>query len=246
MNTFLKIVIPLCFAHALTKDIPSFLRPCKRDDVTLGECMTRTAYEIVPKLKNGISELALDPLDPLLVSNVSFSTGGESMRLDVKLKNLKVMGLELFVVKNLTTKINEGIFNFAFYVPQLRIVADYEIEGKLLAFAVAGIGRCELNGSDVSATTLWWGKLYEKGGEKYIRFDKLDIEFDIKNVTVHFENLFGGNEELTLVANKMFNENINILKEELQPVIKNIINDVLTDYVNKLHSEYTMDQLFPL
>lgn len=246
MKTFLKIVMPLCFVYALTKDISSFFNPCKRDDATLADCMIRTAYEILPNLKKGIPELALAPLDPLLISNVSFSIGSESMTLDVKLRNLKVMDLGFFEVKNLTTKINEGIINFEFYLPQLRIVADYEIKGKLLVFAVAGIGPCALNGSGVSVTTVWRGKLYEKDGVKHTRYDKLDVEFHIKNVTINFENLFDDNEELTQAANKIFNENINILREELDSVIKTIIGDVLTDYVNKLYSQYSNDELFPL
>lgn len=95
------------------------------------------------------------------------------------------------------------------------------------------------------SATEWYGTMKNKEGKDYIVFDKMEMNTTIKSGNVHFGNLFDGNPALTESANQAFNDNMDILKEELYPIMNEIVGTIVKSTFNRVFELFPVDELFP-
>lgn len=90
------------------------------------------------------------------------------------------------------------------------------------------------------------GKRETIKGKEYVIFDKIDIELDVLNgADMYFDNLFENNAELTRATNQAIHDNIKEIINELKPVVKKTVGDIVLSLVGTLFRRYSVDELFP-
>lgn len=97
----------------------------------------------------------------------------------------------------------------------------------------------------VNTIAEWYGSLKQRKGKDYIVFDKIDINATVKTGHINLENLFENNAALTEAANQAFNDNMDLLKEELYPMFNEVISTILKAFYNRVHDLFPVDDLFP-
>lgn len=91
----------------------------------------------------------------------------------------------------------------------------------------------------------WYGTPTIKEGKDHVVYEKMGVNTTIESGNVHFENLFDGNPALTESANQAFNDNMDILKEELYPIMNDIIGTIVKGSFNRIFDLFPVDELFP-
>ncbi|KAF2886483.1 hypothetical protein ILUMI_19690 [Ignelater luminosus] len=204
----------------------------------------------MPYLVKGIPDMDVPAIDPLHFSSIKVETGNTgSANLNIDLLNGTVTGLRNLKIENLKTNFGDDIrFTTNLIVPEANIEGTYKMKGNLLLFELNGEGHMSLNATDIRTDSVWIGTNYLKKDKKHIKLDKIHFnEVQIKTIRVKFENLFGPNTEpLTNTANNAINENIDNLRAELEPIIKETLVHIISEYFNRVYRLFPMDQLYPV
>ncbi|KAF2886123.1 hypothetical protein ILUMI_20050 [Ignelater luminosus] len=229
----------------------SYVHLCKRNDPKLGECFTKTVYEIMPNLIKGIPEMDIPPIDPLEFSSIKIDTGNTgSVSLDIELLSGTASGLRNLKIENLKATFGNDGDNITFTgileVPQVNIEGTYKLNGKILLFELNGQGHVSFNATDIRTDSVWRASTYLKKNKRHISLDKIDYnDVKIKNIRVKFDNLFGPNNEvLTDTVNNAINDNVDNLRGELEPIIKETLIQVILQSFNRVYRLFTLDELY--
>lgn len=78
----------------------------------------------------------------------------------------------------------------------------------------------------------------------YIIFDDVDVELHVEDAQMYFENLFENSDELTRTTNKAINDNIREILDEMRPVIKKTVGEIVLSLVGSVFRRYSVDELF--
>ncbi|KAF2890841.1 hypothetical protein ILUMI_15332 [Ignelater luminosus] len=203
----------------------------------------------MPRLIQGIPEMDVPPIDPLEFSSVKIETGNTgSVNLNIELLHGTASGLRNVKIENLKIKLGDhSKFTTVLEVPQTNIEGTYKMKGKILLFELNGEGHVSFNASDIRTDSVWLTSTYTKESKKYLKVEKvLFNNVQIKNIRITFDNLFGPrNEILTDTVNNAINENVDTLKEELEPIIKETLVQMILQYFNRVYRLFPMDELYP-
>jgi len=91
-----------------------------------------------------------------------------------------------------------------------------------------------------------YAQIYKKGNKNYLRFNKVEMDLDIDNFDIALANLFNGDPTLSEVANRVIRENKGEIKNTLKPIVSRTVSKVLLEIANKVTSNHSYDDLFPL
>lgn len=97
------MLISLILINYLKYDFPSasYLKPCKRDDPNMNDCLKRMVENIRPHISKGIPEMHILPLDPMAVPTVTLNQGSRSMNFKAVFTDLKGYGAKNFQLQNI-------------------------------------------------------------------------------------------------------------------------------------------------
>lgn len=233
-------------SYVLSKDIPSYVHLCRSKDPDLGQCFINTLNEMMPNLIKGIPEMDIPSIDPLAVTSVKVNTGNSGpTSFDIELFNVTVYGLKDMEVKSLVVDLDKVLWNAVIHLPRVTFEATYKIKGKILLFELNGEGHFSFNSTDVTTDGVWQGKLYTKKNKEHIVFDHIEFSnVTLNNISVWMTNLFAENEVLTETVNKAMNDNIDTLRGELEPIIRETLAEIIRDFFNRVYRLFPRDQLY--
>lgn len=85
-----------------------------------------------------------------------------------------------------------------------------------------------------------------KKNKKHVNIDEIKFnDVNIQHIRVKLDNLFGpNNQALTDSVNNAINNNIDSLQEDLEPIIKETLVEVIRGYFNRVYRLFPMDQLY--
>ncbi|KAF5296801.1 hypothetical protein FQA39_LY12319 [Lamprigera yunnana] len=246
----LRIVLSIFFspfisAFVSSQQLPSFVHKCKISDPDIANCIMKSTNEVIPRIANGEPELYIEPLDPLHFRNLSIKTGGELVKVQADLTNGIIMGLKEMRMTSFKPNFATAIFNGTFEVPEVKLQADYVINGKVMTFVINSKGRLDLNATDVVVNAEWFGRVYIKENKEYAHMDKIQTDISIGQLEIYLYNLFGKNEKLTESINKLINDNMNDLREDMNELVEHTLGDMALDYVNAVYDNFDLNLLYP-
>lgn len=207
------------------------------------ECILNTVNEIRPKLAKGIPEMAIPPMEPLVVPQASLDTGST---FKAEFKNTQVYHCTEFTFDDFLIDFDKNKIEFPIYFPKLRLISDYQISGRLLILDLNGSGKGDGNLTDIKAIAYLNGKRQTKNGKEHIIFDDNRITIDIGSGFFQFDDLFHNNPELTRTTNNVINQNIKEIINELKPLLEDTIGTIVFSVATRVFKRYPLDTLFPI
>lgn len=83
-----------------------------------------------------------------------------------------------------------------------------------------------------------------KKGREYLQFTDVKLDFTTTRLHMQFTNLFNGDKLLGESTNKFLNENWSDILNELKPVLKKAIGNIINGVVGPFFAKFPYDELF--
>ncbi|KAK5645893.1 hypothetical protein RI129_004357 [Pyrocoelia pectoralis] len=225
-----------------------YIKVCPRDHENLPECIKNSITELMPKLKVGIPELNIPPLEPLDLGRISFISGSSAANLATNLTDVTVWGVSNFHVVYLSVKNTKKgkTFRFKVEIPQIYAEGHYEINTKLLFIDLKGEGKFKTNVSDYHFDcTLKGNVINDDDGLNHLLFDKLGCKLNIGEKKILLEKLFADNPVLEAATKGIIDDNTEALFHEIRPGLQDAVSEKFTSIANQITKAFTYEELFP-
>ncbi|XP_034934987.1 uncharacterized protein [Chelonus insularis] len=245
------IVLPyrVCLLATLVNSalalLPSYIKPCKKSDPNINQCITNTIEGLRHRLSTGIPELEAPAIEPLVLERIRLLRGPEGARLDVNLTDIQVRGPSSFKIRDLKANPDDVVFKFKVYFGQLHFQGKYQMDARLLLLRLSGTGDVSGNLTGYESDVILKAEKIFRGNDIYLNFEKMKLSIKIGKATVHLSNLFGGDPILGPASNQILNANSDLLLDEVRPVLESALADLFTEVANKVTRSFTYKELFP-
>ncbi|KAK4879328.1 hypothetical protein RN001_007474 [Aquatica leii] len=244
--TIKNVVVFLCTLIVITScAIPGYIQVCHRDDPNLASCINNSITVLKPHLKDGISELDVPPLEPLLLDTVDLKTGNEATRIAATLTNLNIYGPTSFIIEELKPNLSKNVFKFKVLLPQLNIIGDYKADAKVLFLNLKGEGPVYVNITNYKFECKLKGNKVITNGNEFLEFEKMKLKIEIGNSSIRLENLFNGDPVLGKATSDVVNQNSDLFINEILPNLQHALSEKFTNIANKITLRFTYKELFP-
>ncbi|KAI8422090.1 hypothetical protein MSG28_009980 [Choristoneura fumiferana] len=215
-----------------------FIKPCKAEDAA---CILASAQAAIPILANGIPELSVPSLDPMVLKLVTTDEAG----LHLALKDNIVTGLKDCTADGVKLDLKKGKL---VVVIRCSVVlrGTYKLSGQLLVFPVQGEGKNTITIRDIiikASTEIT--NVPGADGQTHWHINKWRHTYQVKTSTsFDFDNLFNGNKLLADPVSAFVNSNWREVMEDIaQPIVKSIVERVVMA-VDAFFAAVPADQLF--
>lgn len=226
----------------LLQEAPEWLKPCRRKDPKLNECIRDTLQHMFPWLAKGIPEIGVLPLEPMHIDKVAISKGQGGVVLNGAFNNLTVHGPSNTTAIYTRMDLKKGKLDIGLFIPVIRVEAKYDLKGNILLLPLVGIGDARVYLRNVSTNVQTKIHFPKVNDEEVMVATSMKVDFSLGIMRIHLSNLFNGNQVLGRTVNNFLNENskevVNELKvnigESLSGVFRKIINDAFSHIPTKL------------
>ncbi|KAG7200226.1 hypothetical protein KM043_017703 [Ampulex compressa] len=231
----------------LVPDLPPFLKICHRNDPNLNECVKHSVDTLRPHLKNGIPDLHIPPCEPLLVPQIEISQAAGPVSISSIYRNIQIQGTTSFILKSVRIDTDKDRIRLKLYIPRLEMLANYDMNGKILMLPITGSGTARGNYTDIDVLATIQGERYQdrRTGETHYRVNDFYVDFDVGHVSIHLDNLFNGDDTLSDAMNLFLNDNWKAVTAEIKPALEETVCDLFKKLSNKIYSKYPLDTLLP-
>ncbi|XP_066251415.1 uncharacterized protein [Euwallacea similis] len=227
---------------------PEYFPVCFRNDPQLNQCLLNASNQVRPYLAKGVPELKIPSMEHLMIPQIELQQGTNALNFKATLKNIIIHGLTKYKFDKFDFDVSTHQFFCAAKIANMIIEGDYVVAGKILIAPIEGRGKfsAEIDSCDVI--------VYQKYQMATLADKKVHLEpiitntsIEVKNPKIHLDGLFGSNEELAAATNTAINNNVDVLFEELKPVIETAISEIMENLlINTITSNIPYDDLYPV
>ncbi|KAH8255496.1 hypothetical protein KR038_004736 [Drosophila bunnanda] len=166
----------------LSNDIPT----CREGDLNINECIKQGLQQITPRMKYGISELNIPPLDPFEMGKSSYNYNAGVLQGRISMKKVVVRGLSDGIVDKVDFRLKNRRVRMEIlsHVPQLLVEGLYKADIKLNDLKLNPKGAFNVTMTNVAMRARPMGELYDRDGHTYLRLTKLETEPKVEDL--HF------------------------------------------------------------
>uniref|UniRef100_A0A6P7G0V7 Uncharacterized protein LOC114334791 n=1 Tax=Diabrotica virgifera virgifera TaxID=50390 RepID=A0A6P7G0V7_DIAVI len=244
---FLIFFVNLFVDVLAVKNLPSYLPNCHRYDKKLNQCLLDATEKVKPYLAKGIPELNIPSFEPFIIPEINLEQGTNALNFKAKLLNTEIHGL----TKYKFTKFDFDVPNLQFFcdcqIQDLKLRGNYTVTGKILLAPIEGKGTFTASVDNCNATV--YQKVTtekRKNGLEFIVPVHTNSSISVSGPKANLKGLFDDNSELSGITNKVINDNVSELFEDLKPVLEKILTGILEDLLLKaLESQIPFDMLYP-
>ncbi|KAH1024379.1 hypothetical protein HUJ05_003870 [Dendroctonus ponderosae] len=220
---------------AVLAEIPSYIKVCNKNDPEISKCIINSVEQLRSRLKTGIAELNVPPIEPLLLDEIQLRSGPNQAKINANITNAKVWGPSGFEIIDLKVSI-----------PSIYFEGDYDIDMSVLILKYKGKGPITGNFTNYKFDCIMKGDLVTLNGQQHLQFRKFNLTLYIGHSAIHLGNLFAGqNPTLSSATNEVVRDNADLFVNEIKPVLENSLAQKFTDIANTITKRFTYQELFP-
>ncbi|XP_013784473.1 uncharacterized protein LOC106468582 [Limulus polyphemus] len=165
--------------------------------------------------------------DPLPVPNFNISSDTMFSTVNGHLWDLKLYGLKGLEVKKAQVNLATMEASVEMFVQLMRLEGEYMLKGSVTFFSIDGGGEFWMNISDI--VTLGRAKLQIVAVNQTLEVDSIDIDIEVSDIQLHFDNLFGGGA-WSSISNTVLNQLSGIIFDQVK-------KSMLEEMRESLHKE---------
>ncbi|XP_075228754.1 uncharacterized protein LOC142328702 [Lycorma delicatula] len=225
---------------------------CYRDDPQLNKCIKNVIQQIVPKLKSGVPELDIPPLDPMVMDVLRFSYRSSMLGGDTVVRNVGIQRLSTIKVIEARARLNNPekfYLEFDAHYDRLESSGHYELVGNIAKIPINSHGLFNISLYDVNFMYVVKGNLITgDDGLQYMKLNKfqyLNTNRGIGSIKLSATNLVERNPFLNMFAIKFLNQFWKPISRELLPIIDPMVDRFTTDFFNNIFLRIPYDMLLP-
>lgn len=238
---YVTFYLVVCLGCISGEKLPSQIQPCNRTDPHLHQCVQKNIEILKPALKKGVPELFVPALDPLIIPPTCVN---EADQVKVTFTDIHIYDADEFRLDQFDLDLEHHKVNISITFPRLRIKSTYNVNGKFLVVTFDEHGPADGNYTNFQIHLGLKAIPYTKNHKEYLKWEKASIALEVEDSHVILEKLFGNHSDIQDKTNKVINENIETIINDLQPVIQQVVSDFIFGIVNQLFSFYSVKELF--
>ncbi|KAG5900736.1 hypothetical protein JTB14_038254 [Gonioctena quinquepunctata] len=225
----------------------------------MGECIKDAFYRLKGKLAEGIPEIHVPPLEPLVLDRLEMRSGPWLSRLNINVTNLQLWGGTTAQI----LEIHPEIPSFRINIPNLCFQANYDVDVNLMIFSYKGKGPISGNLTNFNAYTEMKMEIKLMRGKMYLQLTDLTLKLKMDNGKYYLSELFshrsnvgaaflhitpplGQDNFVGSIANAVINENSELLMGRLMPDLEKSLAKALMKEVNEILAIITYEEFFSL
>ncbi|KAI8430327.1 hypothetical protein MSG28_000633 [Choristoneura fumiferana] len=198
------------------------------DENTLNKCLLKISELLKPYMKYGLKAWNVPVLDPLFLKTVKVSQNGNDNNFKADFHSVWVYGLSEYTIEYMRSQPSKYSFDLKLKFPDLKLLGQYDIDGKVLFLELKDQGPFTANLTNVDATVE--NKFTVKDGHLVLSETKTNFSF--KSMKFHLENLLKGSP-VGKSINEMLNKNVDDLMQDLKPAFSKEISRIIVRTLNK-------------
>ncbi|XP_067621318.1 uncharacterized protein [Eurosta solidaginis] len=172
-------------------ELPADIPTCEQSDININECIKRSFQDMIPRLKNGIKELNIPPMDPFIIArnNIEVRTGFAQGR--VQVRNVRVFGISEGQVQKVDFHLNGNKVRMGLVtqMPRFYVEGNYKADMLINEVKMTPKGYFNVTMTDLLLTSDAEGELYERDGHTYLKLTKFNFDPDIGDMNIYASNL---------------------------------------------------------
>jgi hypothetical protein len=182
-------------------------------------CVLNSIEILRPYLANGDfgQGFKVDGIDPISIDDFIVDKSG----IYAQITNLKAFGPSKFIIDRFKVDIENARIDAIVTIPKIEAIGNYKINIGRALLNVQGSGRIRNILPNFKIRLSLRGKVEERGGEQYVKFDRCDVIVKVTAIKIHMDNLFANEPLLTDAANALINQNTQLFVPELEVSLKN-------------------------
>ncbi|KAH0555235.1 uncharacterized protein LOC123263857 [Cotesia glomerata] len=241
MIRLLLLCFVLSFVLFASAEVPSYIPICGRRDPNLNDCIIKSVAQLRPKLREGIPEFDVPPVDPLLINErVTIS---DTADFKVAASNIKVYDSLDFEVKKFNADMKNQKVDINLFFKKMRFENDYDVKVKILV-PIEASGPIESVGMNIESNSTVQFKLLNTKKGQQLFFTSAKSKLKIGDYTVKFvpNNTTAA---LSEAINAVLNGNRQEIIDTITPHIEKVISAKILEISNQITKHFTYDELFP-
>ncbi|XP_015173318.1 PREDICTED: protein takeout-like [Polistes dominula] len=246
-SIILFLTLVYCISGNNVPQLPSFLKICHRNDPYLNRCIKESVEQLKPYLNTGIPELNIPPCEPLYIDRVDLNQTDGSIFINSYFTDIKIFNSFNSNIKQLKYDVEKNQLKIKQFVPHFEMLSNYNINGKIMMLPISGVGSASFNLTNVDYTLMIQFEPYHepKTNQKHFRVKNSNIDYNIRNLQVHLDNLFNGDDMLEKAMNTFLNNNWKLIVDEVKPTLEETILNINNNIIDKIFTIYPIDTLLP-
>lgn len=218
--------------YKLFADLPK----CSTEEDQLSDCVKHIFNTLTPRLKDGNEELKIPPYEPLVLNRTSFQYSSGNVNGRITMRNAKLSGFSTNIAKEVNVKLKDGKVKLRMvtFMPKLNIAGRYKADLQVNQLQLKPKGEFNVTLTNVEATTITDGEVYEKDGHRFFRMKNIDSNPKIGDLHIKANGIFQDPEldQIALnVANQYWRDIYGIMLPETrqywQPLLLRMFNEAL-------------------
>nr|XP_023028012.1 protein takeout-like [Leptinotarsa decemlineata] len=198
------------------------------------------------KFKNGYKPLGVPVLEPFFIKKMEISQAPtKAVAVSQKYTNLYVHGMTRSNVTKMKFTLEKNCgWVMDVQSPQINLIGDYELRGKILMFPLNAHGRCNITLTNLHHRQIMKCEQYKKNDKTYLRFANYTIDMNPESIHYDFSNIFPANKQIQAEIRKMVNENSLVLFNDVRMGFQEAFSIFHMDIANLVFSKIPMDDVF--
>ncbi|XP_013197926.2 circadian clock-controlled protein daywake [Amyelois transitella] len=215
-----------------------FITPCKAGD---NACIVSSAQAAVPSIAEGVPDLGIKPLDPMVIPLIQSDQGG----LHLVFRDTVVTGMKGCVVEGIKHDLSKSKQTVTIRC-SVTLKGDYTLDGRIIILPVQGEGKYTITIRDILIKTFTELKTVQgSDGKPHWHIQNWSYKYDTKTgARFQFDNLFNGNRILADPVDQFLNSNWReVMQEVAPPIVKATVQGVV-EAVEALYKAVPAEHLF--
>ncbi|CAH1118075.1 unnamed protein product [Phaedon cochleariae] len=231
---FVFIAAASCeFVKNETFETPEYILPCHKADPNINKCLAKTFNHLRPYLKEGIKELDVPSIDPLIIENLLMENGRGAFRIKAAFYNISTNGASNYSVGSIKTDLDNYIIELGVILPRLEVKGKYDVNGNVLLFPVKTRGDFWAVFLDVQGAAKIFGKEFQNNENvRFMKVDKIMIDFRLKKSRFRIKDVVNHGNVIGEAMNQFLNNNANELISEMKPAANAAIAKHFKGFLN--------------
>jgi len=189
-------------------------------------CLLKEINTVAPQLTQGVPELDIPKLDPLILKNINLVQTEPPVAINAEFQSIRVSGISKMQVKYIDVPFAEPrIMKMGFVIPVMLMRGQYEISGQIFALPISG------NGNFISKLETLVVEAQAEIVPDYVNnkstVENVVVHFKIRDMNTKLDNLFEGNKVMADTIHHFMKENGQLLLDELRPELSKTIDGLI-------------------
>ncbi|XP_025408298.1 uncharacterized protein LOC112682050 [Sipha flava] len=215
------------------------LKPCKRSDPKLEECLLNILKQAKPQLIRGNPQFNLPPLDPVHIPRISIGRSMQDINVTGDLFNLIANGTKSVTAKAFKVNLIKHTWDIELEIPLIMFITDFDLNVTLKALPKPIVDEGQCTGK-ISNSVLRLHSDTDSSDDK-IKLKSVKINLNLGDVEINI--IKSQNPALAQFLSKILKRNKRMVLDLVTPIVEDSAEKLLLRHGNSILSTMQITDL---